>query len=639
MLRTASILLLLLLSNVMAGQTLQPVKPRIMRQWTLSPDFTEEVSMPIDTVFSLCHRYRISDKYSPLNAYPGNYGLPFYQISFFDRIQDPDMFLYAHYYPFMHLPANPVFMDIQVPFTEIAWTYGAPRETSEQTFSVRHSQSVNRYFNFGLIYDIIYSLGQYNYQRADDKTFILHASYTGPKYKLYLAGGINNLTSYENGGITGKDQLPLFETREVPVKLGGLNKAMSVLKNRNLLLVQKYTIGKSPKPADSTDSMKQGFRGLSGTFSHILILESNRRSYSDGYPGAGFYDTTFINSSVTFDSLYSGSIKNTIRFDFTTDETRKFRLGGGAGIRNELFRYNQIIPTHDTLVADTAEWKRSNNALVGKLFNNIGEKFRWTANGELFLTGYRAGDFRLDGEIIKSFELKKGPASWKISGGMINMQPSFWFENWGGNHFEWHGNMKKELRIDVGTSFAYPARKTEVKFNYAVISNYTDFDINALPSQYDGALSVASVFVRKELQAWKFHLRADVLIQKSTAPSILDLPLATARSAGFFEHLFRFKSTNGKLHVQLGADVIYHTLYYPYSYMPATGRYYRQNQVKTGNYPFLDVFLNLKLQRTRIFIMFDHVNSGLMGYEYYMIPDNPMNIRMLRYGIAWTFYN
>ena len=27
--------------------------------------------------------------------------------------------------------------------------------------------------------------------------------------------------------------------------------------------------------------------------------------------------------------------------------------------------------------------------------------------------------------------------------------------------------------------------------------------------------------------------------------------------------------------------------------------------------------MNLKLRRTRIFVMFDHVNSGFMGYDYY----------------------
>jgi hypothetical protein len=639
MLRSTFILVFVSLSLGLAGQAKEPVKQRTLREWTMSSDFTEEISSPVDTIFSLFHRFRVSDKYSPVNAYPGNYGLPFYQINFFDRIQDPDMYLYKYYYPFMHLPSNAVFMDTQVPFTELAWTFGAPRETSEQTFRVRHSQSVNRYLNFGLIYDIIYSLGQYNFQRAEDKTFILHASYTGPKYKLYFAGGINNLVSYENGGITKKDQLPLYTTREVPVNLGGVNKAVTILKNKNLLLVQRYTIGKSSETQDSSVKKKTGFLGLSGTLSHILLLESNKRTYSDSYPASGFYKSIIVNGSSTFDSLYFSIIKNTLRFDFTTDETRKFRLGGGAGIRNELFRYSQLFPLIDKPAGDIAKKARSNNVLIGKLYNNIGEKFRWAANGEMYLTGYRAGDFSLAGEMTKSFEWKKGTASWIINGKMINRQPSFWMENWGSNNFEWHNNLKKELRIDLGTSFIHPGRRTELKFNYAIISNYTDFDVNALPSQNNGALHVASALVRKELQAWKFHLNSDILVQKSTDPAILDLPLVALRSAGFFEHLFRFKSTNGKLNTQLGFDLRFHTLYHPYSYMPATGRYYRQDKVKIGNYPFVDVFLNLKLQRTRIFIMFDHVNYRRMDYEYYLIPNNPMNIRMLRYGIAWTFYN
>ncbi len=118
----------------------------------------------------------------------------------------------------------------------------------------------------------------------------------------------------------------------------------------------------------------------------------------------------YISDQVTFDSLSARSIKNTIRFDFTTDETRKFRLGGGVGIRNELFRYSQIVPTHDTLIADTAVWRRSNNVLIGKLYNDIGDLFRWAATGELYLNGYRAGDFNLNGVISKSFNWKKGIA-------------------------------------------------------------------------------------------------------------------------------------------------------------------------------------------------------------------------------------
>ncbi len=622
--------------------------PTVIKEWKLSSDFTEEVNLPFDTVFSLSNRFKIADKFSPVNASLGNYGLPFYQLNFFDRITDPDKFLYAYYYPFMFVPEKATFMTTQVPFSELVWSFAGPRETAEQTVRFRHSQNVNRFLNFGVIYDIVYSLGKYNYQRSEDKDFTIFSSYTGDKYKVYFSAGINSIITHENGGLKDSAQLIPSNTRDIQVRLGALDLATSTLKNKNLLLIQRYTIGGTTvSKSDSVPKKRSGFLGLSGTFSHILTIESNKRSYSDQYPSSGFYDTSFISKpvsvdpkSVTFDSLYSRSIENTVRFDFTTNETREFRLGGGIGIRNEIFRYSQIVPTHDTVsVADTSVSNRSSNAVVGKLYNNIGEKFRWIATGELYLTGYRAGDFNLNGEIAKFFDWKKGRASWLITGSLSNRQPSFWYQHWGSDHFEWNTNLNKEFRANVGTSFSYPARKAEIKFNYTIIKNYTDFDLTAHPSQYTGNLSVAGVTVSKDLSIWKLHLAPDVIIQKSSNTNVLDLPLVTVRAAAYIEYFFRFKQTGGRLNTQLGVDVTYNSLYHPYAYMPATGRFYRQDLVTVGDYPFMNVFVNLKVKRTRIFVMFDHINAGIYGNKFNMVPLYPMNIRMLRYGIAWTFYD
>jgi hypothetical protein len=637
---TYIVLLLAITFNIFA-QTQETVKRKIIRQFTLSPDFSEEVPSQFDTTFSLFNRFKTADKYSPVNASLGNYGLPFYQLNFFDRVTDPDKYLYSAYNPLMFVPDKAVFMNTQKPYTELIWSYGGPRATSEQTFRIRHSQNVNRFLNFGLIYDIVYSLGQYNYQRAEDKDFTFYSSYTGDKYKLYFSGGINNIVSFENGGVIDMKSLDLAKTREVPVNLGQLNAASSGLKNKNLLLVQRYTIGSSSvSKSDTLKKKKSGFFGLSGTFSHIFLLEGNKRTYADSYPRSGFYDTIYISSVATFDSLSANSMKNTLRFDFTTDESRKFRLGGGVGIRNEILKYSQIIPTHDSVTtADTARWKRSSNVLVGRLYNNIGDKFRWIATGELFLTGYRAGDFNLTGEISKSFDWIKGRASWLITGSMANRQPSFWYNQWGSNHFEWNNNLGKEFRIDLGTTFRYPARKAEIRFNYAIIDNYTDFDLTARPSQHTGGLSIAALALKKEMVAWKFHLATDLILQSSSNTDVVDLPLATIRAAGYFEHLFKFQKTGGKLNTQLGVDVTYTTTYHPYNCMPATGRFFRQTEYTAGNYPFINVFFNWKVKRTRVFIMFDHVNAGFMGSNYNMLPLYPMNVRMFRYGLAWTFYD
>ena len=654
MIRHVSIILLLALSSGIYAQNQNVVfsgskpqkqdsvkMPRILKEWTLSSDYSEEVSVPIDTVFSLSNRFKIADKYSPVNASLGNYGLPFYQLSFFDRITDPDKFLYDYYYPLMHLPSNALFMNTQVPYTELDWSFSGPKETSEQTFKVSHSQNVNRYLNFGLIYDIVYSIGHYNYERSSDKTFTFYTSYTGNNYKLYFSAGINNLLSYENGGVLKTADLNLKNALDIPTNLGGLNLANSLLKNRNILLVQRYTIGSKPVAKnDTTSHKKSGFLGLSGTFSHIFIYESNARTYKDKSPITSLYDSIIlVNPVSTQDSLNAKSFKNTIRFDFTTDESRKFRLGGGVGIRNEIVSYSYINPVPLVYSATPTILHRGSNVLLGKLYNSIGEKFGWIASGELFLTGYRAGDFSLNGVINKSFFWKKGVASWLITGSVMNRQPSIWYEEWGGNNIEWHNNFRKEFRIDLGTTFKYPARKTELKVNYAIIKNYLDFDTTAHPSQYTAGLSVASAALKNELRLWKFHLATDLIIQKSSNSERLDLPLVTVRSAGYFEHLFRFAKTGGKLNLQLGADVTYHTLYHAYAYLPATGRFYRQDQMTEGDYPFINVFLNFKIKRTRAFIMFDHVNAKLMGFNYDMVPLYPMNIRMLRYGLSWTFYN
>ena len=649
--RTVPIFILLLLSPVLFPQKQDTVRHRIVREWHLSKDFTEEVQIPFDTTFSLFNRYRIADRYSPFNATLGNYGLQFYQINFFDRSDNQDKYLYWYFYPFIWQPERYVFMNTQVPFTELLWTYGGARENAEQTFRVRHSQNINRFFNVGLIFDVNYSLGQYKYQQSADKDFTLYSSYTKEKYKFYFAAAINNLTENENGGIVDLAQLKELKPVDIAVNLGNLNSAQSLLKNRNILFVQKYTIGaKSKSPADTSKvTGKKPFR-LSGTFSHIFVYDVNKRTYSDNSPTSGFYDTTYISKinpvdslnqkSTTFDSLYQRSIQNTLRFDFTTDPDRKFSLGGGFGIRNELFRYSQIIPTHDTIhVADTAVWHRNNNALIGRLFNNIGNKFNWEVTGELYFTGYKAGDFNLAGVITKRFDWKKGSAIWNITGGVHNRQPSFWLNQWGSNNFEWHNSFNKEFRIDVGTMFSYPGRNAELRFNYAVIKNYVDFDSLALPVQHAAGLSVASLYVRKDLRAWKFHLTTDLLVQKSSNKNVLDLPLLSVRSAGYFEHMFIFRQTNGRLNTQMGFDVTYNTHYHPYAFMPATGEFYRQYKFTEGDYPFLNVFLNIKLKRTRIFLMVDHLNSGYSGYNYLQVPNYPMNVRMFRYGIAWTFYD
>jgi hypothetical protein len=613
------------------GQTAE----RTIKQYRFTSDYSATVEVPFDTSFVLFHRQRSADRYSPFNAYPGNYGLPLYQINFFHRERNPDYYLYQNYYPFMYVPEKALFMDTPVPFSELLFTYAGPtRNTAEQNFRFRQSLNLNSRFNLGIIYDIIYNLGNYSYQKAEDKNFLLHGSYINKRYEVYGALGINNLYSNENGGITDPAVLDQYGTRDVPVLLGGLNNAKSTLKNQNFMLIQKYYPVKTDQTGDSVARA-----ALSGSFTHIFSAEGNKRTYYDTRPRSGFYDTAYISDSRTLDSLSSFLLKNTVRFDFRFKSKGGFMLGAGGGIRHEFHRYGQIVPGDTLNGQDTIGFGHQNIALTGRIENRIGNSFGWQATGDLYAGGYRAGDFNIAGEIVKDFKMKKGNPELAITGTVSLTKPSVWFTRWGSNNFKWDFDAAREFMVGAGASFRYPGRKLTASFDYSITDNFTYFGSDAMPSQHSGALSVAAVTVDKIFTAGWVNFGNTVLLQQSSNSNILSLPLATLKSALWFYKDIRFAVTGGRLEIETGAELFMHTPYKAYSYMPSTGRFYNQSGSETGNYPFVNVFLNAKIKRTRIMLSFDHINHGLTGFDYYLLPRYPMNVRMFRYGLAWTFYD
>ena len=96
---------------------------------------------------------------------------------------------------------------------------------------------------------------------------------------------------------------------------------------------------------------------------------------------------------------------------------------------------------------------------------------------------------------------------------------------------------------------------------------------------------------------------------------------------------------DGALQAMGGVELFYNSAWKAPAYMPATRSFYLQNQRETGNYPFIDVFLNLRVKRARIFFLMQHVNEGLSEYDYYMIPHYPMPDRAFKFGVNWMFYD
>ena len=97
------------------------------------------------------------------------------------------------------------------------------------------------------------------------------------------------------------------------------------------------------------------------------------------------------------------------------------------------------------------------------------------------------------------------------------------------------------------------------------------------------------------------------------------------------------------LKCHFGASVTYFTKYNAPEYVPGLGMFAVQTndavRTKIGNYPFVDVYANFVLKGCRFFAMMSHVNAGQGNKQYFTVPHYPMNERVFRIGISWTFYN
>lgn len=633
-----------------------------IRAWKLTDDFSKQQNYPVDTIFFQTQIFNPNFQIFPFNAYLGNLGSPALANDYLQRINQSDLpFLYPYKY-YIHLPQNQIYYNVRKPFTDLDYTTGTGKQKNEQTLRVLHTQNVNENLNAGIDFDLISSDGRYSNQKTGLKSLSFFASYVLEKYNIHASFNRNVISVNENGGIINDQDLNDTKSEDVPVNLGNLNNAQSELKNINFLLVQSYTVGKKRETENIPEHEPKRKLNLLGTVTYTFQYMKNHRRYFDDFPEAGFYNNILLDSISTADSVYYRTIQNNLHFSFQNDPSRKFQFGGRIGIQSEIEKFSTIIPTdtvvkpyspdiytqpeikvwinnNDTTFKQVKDVPNTNLALTGHLFNALGTKFNWEAWGKLYLSGYKVGDFVLEGAFNKSFSGTKGISELTLYGKLQNYRPGYWYNNYYSNHFTWKNNLNNVTETTITAIYNHPARKLKARASYSLMDQYVYFDTLASPTQSPEILSVFALSLEKDFILGRWNFLNHLIFQRSDHNEIFPLPALLLKQTTYFQHNFHFDLTNGDLLTQWGFDLFYHTPYFGYAYMPAIGQFFLQREKKIGNYPFLDVFINVKLKRTRFFLKYEHVTSGLLGENYFTVLHYPMNQRVFKFGLSWTFYD
>ena len=602
-----------------------PPNYRFVKTWQISDRLATADSIPVDTIHQ---NYQISnpiDRFSIANSFNGNLGSPIQSKLYFDRPENTDFIFSNAYFPYLMNVKSATFYNTKTPYSNIDYNTGGTTFRDEDHIKFLFTANANKKLNFGTTLDYIYATGEYKDQSSKRFSGSLFGSYLGKHYSATGFLATNNMSNFENGGT--KDSVLInpegIATKDIQTRLLGY----SNYKQNQIYYNHQYSVGFERAVRINEDSVRMDYVPVT-RFAHTIKLDDVRKRYYEPITDTTFYKNTYFPKIQTNDSSALQTLTNTVSISLVEEFNKWMPFGLTAFVENEIQRYTF---NKDTLID---KMYQSTTKIGGVLSKQRGQIFKYNILGELSLIGYKAGNFRLEGNVGGFFKLWNDSISLVANGFVRNESASYFLQHYESNHFIWNNDFSNIYRTHIGGTFSIPTRLFSLNVNVENVTKYIYFNSDALPTQYSGNIQILAANLKQNFHVGKFWLENNVVYQVSSQQSLLPLPALTLYHNLYYDDIW-FKV----LSMQVGVNVRYHSAYYAPSYMPATGQFYSQSKIMIGNYPVMSAYLNFHLKRTRFFFEYYHVNQLFMKGAYFSMPNYPINPTITKIGVSWNFYD
>lgn len=189
-------------------------------------------------------------------------------------------------------------------------------------------------------------------------------------------------------------------------------------------------------------------------------------------------------------------------------------------------------------------------------------------------------------------------------------------------------------QIYAGVKINLESTRTQLSAGVESIQNYVFFNKQGMPEQKSGNLQVINARIKQDVMYRAFGWENEVAYQLSSDKSVLPLPQISL----YTNMYLKFKVAK-VLMVQLGANMYYNTSYYAPYYEPATQQFQVQDEVKVGNFPLVNAYVNFHLKQARFFVMGYNPGSKFVNPNYFSLAPLPLDPFVLKMGVAVTFNN
>ncbi len=360
---------------------------------------------------------------------------------------------------------------------------------------------------------------------------------------------------------------------------------------------------------------------------HKSDLYKQRNRFIDGQPENTFYDVIVVDSATSRDQVEYRTFRNEVG---AKGSLFKLFYNGYAAWRKYSMDYRYFY--EDNFYLDTSDDEFYVGGKIALQIDSIIAVKGWT---EWMLDDR----YQIQGSIrTKWFEAS---ASRSVS------TPTFLQQAYRGSHDVWLNSFTNVEATEVKGNLIYQSKVFGVYpgVRFSTFRNYIFFKENpassgqkVLPLQSSGYQTWVSpelnlsVTLAKHINLIAQGIYTEVLENSEDAIRVPELFVNGQLS---YSNIW-FK---GNLDFQAGIDLHWKSAYYAPAYDPVIQQYYTQQEFLVPSFPVIDVFLNAKIRRARIFVKYNNVLMLFSSYGNIPTPYYPGIRNLLDFGFDWSFYD
>lgn len=488
---------------------------------------------------------------------------------------------------------------ITTPITDLMYSFGT---VLDQLFKIRHQQPIGRAVSGVVSFDKINSTGMY--QRQATNLNDIRADLVGiwDRYRTDLSFRTNSGTIEQNGGIAFDTLFTdnvFSERASIPVNLSTAAITMEDLQLH----------------------WRNGFSFFADTLARFhgfvsLGLRSGTWRYDDADPMGGFYDSVYVDTVNTADRRTWDHWLGSVGFVWE-DSIRSGQISFDMDLND------RAAIGFDTSFTDLSVSFRGKEVLF--------DQFWMRFDGMVGFSGYISNQFEANFAIGDEF---KGMVM-EVFGRYGNTAPDLWMNRYRSNHFIWANDFTQPEDLAAGVMIKPTRWNTTFKFGMASVMNMVYLDSTFRPVQYDETVDRVFGEVSTNFTLGKFRLDARTIVQSVSNDTVLRVPQVNAAASLYFaDRIFK----NSML-VNIGFNVRYFSEFKAPTYVPALEDFAMTGDVAVGGYPYIDFFIDARVREAGFYLKLAHVNSGLMGYDYFLLDKYPARDLAFYFGISWKFVN